>query len=446
MLKRFYKSLFIARRWYGLFAGVILLFVLSYGMTFLFTIAQLLLLFLAAVTLLDYLVLFARKSPVSVQRLLSDRMSNGDSNPVRLVVGNGYPFPVSLRIIDELPDQLQKRHFYLDAALKPGESRELSYVLRPKERGEFVFHDINVFIRSPFGLLVRRKIIEAEMTVRVMPSYQELKKFELLAASQNLADSGVKRIRKLGHSLEFEQIKEYVTGDDIRNLNWKATARKGGQLMVNTFTDEKSQQVYCLIDKGRVMKMPFDGMSLLDYAINATLILSRVALIRQDKAGLLTFSDQIGTFLPAGRMSMQMSHILEILYNQQTRWQETDFEKLYALVRARITQRSLVVLFTNFESLSGLQRQLPYIRAIARKHLLLVVFFENTELQQVREKEADDIEGVYIKTIADKFAYEKRLMVKELNQHGIATILSAPEQLTVHTVNKYLEIKARQAI
>ena len=446
MLKRFYASLFLARRWYWLLAGVILLFVLSYGIDFLFTIAQLFLLFLVLVTAMDFLVLFTRSEPVIVQRDLSDRMSNGDSNPVQIRVYNGYTFPVKLRIIDELPVQLQERHFFLDADLRSGEKKVLDYVLRPKERGEYVFHDINVFIRSPFGLLVRRKIVKAEMKVRVLPSFQDLKKFELLAASQNLADSGVKRIRKLGHSLEFEQIKEYVTGDDIRNLNWKATARKGGQLMVNSFTDEKSQQVYCLIDKGRVMKMPFDGMTLLDYAINATLVLSRVALIRQDKAGLLTFSDQIATFLPVGRMSLQMSHILEILYNQQTHWQETDFEKAYALVRARITQRSLIVLFTNFESLAGLQRQLPYIRAIARKHLLLVVFFENTELRQIREKDATDIEDVYIKTIADKFAYEKKLMVKELNQHGIATILTAPQNLTVQAVTKYLEIKARQAI
>jgi uncharacterized protein (DUF58 family) len=194
------------------------------------------------------------------------------------------------------------------------------------------------------------------------------------------------------------------------------------------------------------MKMPFEGMSLLDYAVNAALVLSHVALIRQDKAGLLTFGDTIGTFLPASRHSMQMSNILEVLYNQQTRWQETDFEKLYAMVRMRITQRSLIVLFTNFESLSGLERQMPYIRAIARRHLLLVVFFENTGLRQLREQQAEDIEGVYVKTIADKFAYEKRLIVKELNQHGIATILTAPENLTVQTVNKYLEIKARLAI
>lgn len=446
MLKRFYKSLFFARRWYRVFVAIILLFVLSYGIPFLFVVAQLLLLFLAVVTLLDYIILFTRRNPVLARRELSDRFSNGDPNPVRIVVQNQYPFPVFLRIIDELPDQFQQRDFSLYADLKTGESRDLDYTLRPLQRGEYFFYDINVFIRSPFRLLVRRKILPAATMIKVLPSYQALKQFELLAGARNLTESGNKRMRKLGHSLEFEQIKEYVTGDDLRSLNWKATARKGGQLMVNSFTDEKSQQVYCLIDKGRVMKMPFDGMSLLDYAINATLVLSRVALVKQDKAGILTFADQIGTFLPAGRKAMQMSHILEILYNQQTRYLETDYERLYAMVRTRITQRSLIVLFTNFESLSGLQRQMPYIRAIAKNHLLLVVFFENTGLQQLRDKEADTIEGVYTRTIADKFAYEKRLIVKELQQHGIATILTAPEHLTVQAVNKYLEIKARLAI
>jgi uncharacterized protein (DUF58 family) len=446
MLKRFYKSLFLSRRWYMLWVGVIVLFILAYWISLLFVIAQLIALFVVVASMLDYLVLFSRKVPVEVRRQLSERFSNGDQNPVKLVVSNQYPFRISYRIIDELPDQFQRRDFHLDGALKPGETIQLSYELRPTQRGEYVFHDINIFIKSPFGLMVRRKILPSEKMVRVLPSYFPLRQYELQAWTSNLAESGNKRMRKLGQSLEFEQIKEYVAGDDIRSLNWKATARKGGQLMVNNFTDEKSQQVYCVIDKGRIMKMPFEGMSLLDYAINATLILSRVALIRQDKAGLVTFADQIGTFLPAGRKTMQMSNILEILYNQQTKFLETDYEKLHALIRTRITQRSLIVLFTNFESLSGLQRQMPYIRGIAKNHLLLVVFFENTGLQQVRASGAADIEGLYIKTIAEKFAYEKRLIVKELNKHGIATILTAPENLTVQTVNKYLEIKARLAI
>lgn len=445
-IRLFTKSLFISRRWYLLMVGVIVLFVLAYGIPLLFTVAKLLLLFLLVVTLLDYVVLFGSRQPIGVDRVMSDRFSNGENNVVQLLVRNRYPFPVSLRIIDEVPDQFQWRDFLLTAELKAGTEATLEYNLRPVQRGEYVFHEINVYIKSPFCLIVRRKVIQAETVVRVLPSFQALKQFDLLAMSQNLAESGNKRMRKLGHSLEFEQIKEYVTGDDLRSINWKATARKGGQLMVNNFTDERSQQVYCLVDKGRVMKMPFDGMSLLDYAINATLVLSRVALVRQDKAGLLTFSDQIGTFLPAGRKTTQMGHILEILYNQQTRFQETDYEKLYAIVRTRITQRSLIVLFTNFESLSGLQRQLPYIRSIAGQHLVLVVFFENTGLDQLRKMEAETIEDVYTQTIAEKFAYEKRLIVKELQQHGIATILTAPEKLTVETVNKYLEIKARLAI
>jgi len=443
---RFYKSLFFSRRFYRLSVGVIILFVLSFGIPFLFVLAQLAALFLMLSATLDYVVLFTRKDPVLADRELSERFSNGDQNPVVLVITNQYPFPVSLRIIDELPDLFQRRDFSISCRLQGGEIRRLPYELRPTERGEYLFHAINVFIKSPFRLLVRRKILDREKMVKVLPSFFPLRKYELQAWATNLSESGNKRMRKLGHSMEFEQIKEYVIGDDIRSLNWNATAGKGGQLMVNSFTDEKSQQVYCVIDKGRIMKMPFDGMSLLDYAINATLILSRVSLIRQDKAGLLTFADQIGTFLPAGRKAMQMSNILEILYNQQTKFLESDYEKLYALIRNRITQRSLIVLFTNFESLSGLQRQMPYIRGIARNHLLLVVFFENTGLQQLRESNAEDIEGLYVKTIAEKFAYEKRLIVKELNQHGIMTILTAPEHLTVHTVNKYLEIKARLAI
>jgi uncharacterized protein (DUF58 family) len=194
------------------------------------------------------------------------------------------------------------------------------------------------------------------------------------------------------------------------------------------------------------MKMPFEGLTLLDYSINAALMLSRVALVKQDKAGLVTFGDQIGSFLPADHKAIQMASILDALYNQETNFLESDYEKLYALIRTRITQRSLIVLFTNFETFSSMKRQLPYIQTIVKSHLLLVVLFENTELGELTEAGVKDIEGLYSKTIAGKFIYEKRLIVKELQQFGISTILTKPQQLTINAVNKYLEIKARQAI
>src|SRR5882762_7096905 len=160
--------------------------------------------------------------------------------------------------------------------------------------------------------------------------------------------------------------------------------------MVNQFQDERSQQVYSLIDKGRVMQMPFNGMSLLDYAINASLVISNIAIKKSDKAGLLTFQDRIGSFLRAGRMNNQMAAIQEVLYNQKTAFFETDFSALYALVRKSISQRSLLLLYTNFESIHGLHRQLPYLLAMNRMHLLVVIFFENSELKGLIEKRTDD--------------------------------------------------------
>lgn len=242
--------------------------------------------------------------------------------------------------------------------------------------------------------------------------------------------------------MEFEQIKDYVLGDDLRTINWKATAKKNS-LMVNQFQDEKSQPIYSIIDKGRVMKMPFEGLSLLDYAINATLVISSIALKKHDKVGMLSFSKKIENIIVAQRRNSQMRLILESLYNVKTDYHESDFSRLYANIKRHISQRSLLFLYTNFETLDNLNRQLPYLKATARNHLLVVIFFKNTELNSIVDEKANTIQQVYDKVIAEKLAFEKRLIVQELKKYGIFAILTTPENLTIDTINKYLEIKAR---
>mgnify|MGYP002861293951 FL=1 len=375
---------------------------------------------------------------------MAERFSNGDENKITIQVSNSKPYEVSIDLIDEIPVQFQKRDRFVSRCFKAREQKNIVYTLRPVERGEYQFGNLLLYMRSALGLLCRRYSIAAETTVGVYPSFMQLRKYELLSQTTIQPERGSKRMRKLGHSMEFEQIKEYVLGDDIRTLNWKATARKG-MLMVNNYSDEKSQQVYCIIDKGRLMKMPFNKLGLLDYAINSTLVLSSVCLQKQDKVGLITFSNKMGNVLAADRKPIQKANILQLLYNQETTFQESDYEMLYLQLRSRVKQRSLLVLFTNFESMSGLKRQLPYLRSIAKHHLLMVVFFENTELTQLAAKKAENIEQVYIKTIAEKFGYEKRLIVKELMKHGILAVLTPPEKLTINAINKYLELKTRQA-
>ena len=394
---------------------------------------------------IDYVSLFFIGKAPTAKRIMADRFSNGDENKIEVQVRNMMPFNVEMDIIDELPVQFQKRDWIIRQRFGPNEQKNIIYELRPLERGEYHFGQIIVYVSSLLGLLKRRYDIDAQEMVPVYPSFMQMRKYELLSQTTIQTEHGNKRMRKIGHSMEFEQIKEYVRGDDIRTLNWKATARKDA-LMVNSYTDEKSQQVYCVIDKGRLMKMPFGGLTLLDYAVNSSLVLANVCLQKQDRVGVMTFSNKMGSMLAADRKPIQREHVLQVLYNQQTAFLESDYEMLYMQIRSRIKQRSLLVLFTNFESLSGLHRQMNYLRSIAKHHLLMVVFFENTELHQLSRLDTRNLEEIYIKTIAEKFEFEKRLIVKELKKHGILSILTTPEGLTINTVNKYLELKARQAI
>jgi uncharacterized protein (DUF58 family) len=445
IIKKYIGDLYLSARLYILAGLCIVVFLISFFVPEMFTAAKLLLFILTALIVIDYLFLFVLSKPPTAKRITADRFSNGDENKVELQVKNNMLFTVDMEIIDELPEQFQKRDWKLKHRFNASEQKNIIYNLRPVTRGEYGFGRIIIYVKSLLGLVKRRYNVEAAEVIPVYPSYLQMRKYELLSQTTIQTEHGNKRMRKIGHSMEFEQIKEYVRGDDIRSVNWKATARKG-LLMVNNYTDEKSQQVYCIIDKGRLMKMPFGGLTLLDYAINSTLVLSNVCLQKQDRVGLMTFSNKMGSLLAADRKPIQRENILQLLYNQDTAFLESDYEMLYMQIRNRIKHRSLIVLYTNFESLSGLNRQLNYLRSIAKHHLLMLVFFENTELHSLSHLDAKNVEEVYIKTIAEKFEFEKRLIVKELKKHGILSILTPPEKLTINAVNKYLELKARQAI
>ena len=420
-------------------------FVISYFIPLFFDIALAILLFIIIAVCIDAILLYSKNPGLTARREVTDRLSNGDENHILIEIENNYGFKIHAKIIDELPFQLQERNWFRKLFIAPGITAVIDYTVKPLQRGEYNFGAINIYAESPMKLVRRRYIINQEQKVKVYPSYIQMRRYQLMAATNRLQESGTQRLRKLGQSMEFEQIKEYVRGDDYRNINWKATARRS-DLMVNNFTDERSQQIYCVINKGRTMKMPFEGMSLLDYAINAALVISNTALMKQDKAGLITFAENLDTFLPADKKPTQMNLLLEQLYRQHTAFLEPDLEKLFSVIRNRITQRGLIILFTNYESMESLERELPSLKRIAHYHLLMVVFFENTELKQLVEAKATSTEDIYIKTIAEKYLFEKKLIAKELQKYGILSVLTSPEKLTINALNKYLEIKNRQSL
>ncbi len=418
-----------------------MLFLVSNWFFALYGVAWLLIYLLILFLLLDFIMLY-QKDGFKVSRILPEKFSNSDLNDVIIKLNNIYQFKTHISIIDELPFQFQKRNFLIELQLNGKLQKTINYEVIPVERGQYEFGKLNCFVASPIRLLKRKYTFNEHQKVKIYPSFIQMKKFDFLAIDSKYSHFGLKKIRRIGHTMEFEQIKEYVTGDDLRTINWNATAKKSN-LMVNQYQDEKMQSVYSIIDTSRVMKMPFEELKLVDYAINSALAFSNIALKKGDKVGLIDFSNKINKWLPAKAKYTQLSPILENLYNIDSQFLDSDFGLLQTSIKRNIEQRSLLMLYTNFEHISSLERQIKYLQAIAKRHVLVVIFFENTELNKIINEPTNTISEIYNQTLARQFLTDKQLIAKALQQKGIQTILTPPQKLTINTINKYLEIKSR---
>ncbi|SEH65041.1 Uncharacterized conserved protein, DUF58 family, contains vWF domain [Paenimyroides aquimaris] len=439
------KFLYLNTRFYLALLLTFILFVTGFFVSVFFYAAIVFLLMILAFVTIETFMLFHTKEGISMERIVPERLSNGDKNEIVLKIKNNYPFQISAEIIDELPFQFQERNFLLTTDFLKHSHQSLSYFVIPKQRGVYNFGITNVYASTLIKLVSKRYKLSENENITVYPSFLNLRKYELLASKTALLPNGIKRTRKIGQSSEFEQIKEYVLGDDLRHVNWKASAKKQ-HLMVNHYQEEKAQNVYLLIDKGRTMKMPFDGMTLLDYSINAALMLANISVKRQDKAGLWTFEKKTDVFLKADNKPLQIRRIVDALYHITTNFKESNYEYVLTDSLKKIQKRSLLILFTNFETLDAMNRQLPYLRALAKKHVLLVIIFENTLLNEVHSKKINSTKDIYIQTIASKFVYEKQLIIQQLQIHGIKTVYTKPADLSVNLLNKYLEIKRQEII
>ncbi|MCT4623734.1 MAG: DUF58 domain-containing protein [Schleiferiaceae bacterium] len=442
---KLFKQLYIENRFFYAFVGVIMVFLLGYPIPFLFNVAKVVLfLFLLAVTI-EILWLFNKNISFQIERTSPKLLSLGDDNTLQLSIKNLANAAIKTRIIEELPVQLQERDFMIAQDFGKYEEVTFPYTIRPTKRGLYSFGDTILFLSSKLGFVSRQYRGKNPMEMQVYPSIIQMKKYELAHLNKLHQFLGIKKIRRIGHSYDFEQIKEYVQGDDYRSLNWKATGRYN-RLMVNQYQDQSAQPVYCIIDKSRYMKLPFNGMSLLDYSVNASLVISNTALKKKDKTGLITFSDKLDTVIKADNKPHQLKLILESLYNEKERMPEANYELLYTFMQKSIRQRSLLFLFSNLESKSSMNRILPILKGISKNHLVVVIFFENNELTEFATQKPSELKDIYLSVTAQKFISEKEVIIQTMRQNGIHTIFTRPEQLTMNALNKYLEFKARGLI
>ncbi len=440
-----FENLFLTARPFWALLGLAAAFVAAFVWAPLLPVVEAAAFALAVLAVADLVLLWGTGGAIAGQREVPEKLSLGDPNEIAVVVRSRYGFRVSARVIDEVPVQFQERGDGAVVAVPPRGEARLAYALRPTERGAYGFGRLLVYASSPLGLVARRFAVAEGGEAIVYPSIQQMKRYAFLAESDRLREVGVKRVRRRGHTMEFDQVRPYVPGDDRRSVNWKATARRSAhepRLMVNTYQDEREQPVVVALDMGRAMRSPFEGLTLLDHAVNAALVLLNTALLTGDRAGLVAFDREVGAAVPPDRRRGQLAALLDALYRLDPGYQDPSFEDLYATLRGRLRQRSLVLLMTNFDTVAGLERQLPYLRRIARSHRLVVVLFENTGIRDLLASTAERLEDVYVKATAESLALEKREITRTLERHGVGALLTTPERLTVDAVNRYLQIKA----
>lgn len=439
------KALYVHKNWYVILLGIIVLFFTAYIWAPLLYVCIGLFLVFIVLSLVDIALLYKQSNLISIERKIPSVFHLGDFNDVAIVMKNHTNIKLSIEVIDEIPEVFQMRNFEIKAQLQPLEQRTLTYAIKAIRRGEYTFRNVLVFASSPLRLFTRKVAMEEYDFIKVYPSTKLFKKFQLLANAHQYAAQGNRLMLKRGRSMEFDQIKEYIIGDDMRSVNWKATARKGN-IMVNNYIDEKSQNIYNVIDGGRLMQYAFDGLTLLDYAINASLLLSKLILLKDDKVGLVIYNDAVKSFIASDKKVGQLQRINQALYKFQSYFKDSSMEHLSSAIAYKIRQRSLLIIYTNFESKISFDRQLPYFKQLAKKHLLMVVFFENITVSNVAKQQNENLKDIYIGTIAEKYIYEKKQIVKQLHNAGILSLYTTPDELQTEVVNKYLKLKSSQMI
>jgi uncharacterized protein (DUF58 family) len=440
------QNLYVQLPFYQVLAAIVVVFVLAFFWSFFSIVGWSIIVVLVLGLIVEIILLYRVDSQLIAKRAVSEKLSNGEYHTVTISLEHNYPYPIVATIIDEVPFQFQLRDFDFALELKPNEVATAHYHIRPTKRGLYEFGDIHVFIRTRLGLVARRRTTAHAESLPCYPSFIELQRYQSLVKSQHLAELGIKKIRRIGHAMEFEQIRPYVAGDDFRTINWKATSRRS-QLMVNQYEDLRAQEFYFVLDLGRSMKMPFNGLSLLDYSINSAFVLANIAVRKGDRIGFITFADKVDQYLVADNKLKHLHQIANLLYQQQTLFQETDFEALYQFARKVLKRRTLLIVFSNLETQSALERNRVYLRRLARLHFVVFISFVNQPLVESNvDYSQNDIASIYRQGIGQQIEQDKKKFSLELERMGITSLLVTPQALTLQVINQYMAIKAKQQL
>jgi uncharacterized protein (DUF58 family) len=400
---------------------------------------------IGALALFDLLTLWGA-ARIAVERRTGAVCSLDEPGDVELILENQGRMTRFLTVRDDVPDEFIAEPASFELKLPAKRQAMLTYRFVPKRRGTYRFECVDALISSRLGFWRRQSSWRLATEVRVYPDIHQLERYTMLARRDRLSSIGVRRSRRLGTDNEFERLRDYIEGDDPRHLDWRATARRR-KLTCRAFQLNQSQRIIFLIDCGRLMAGDTGlGLSPLDHAFNAMLLLAHVALIRGDQVGLLAFSDRVRAFVAPCGGARRIKRLVHSVHNVFPEMVESRYDRAFIELEKRCRKRSLVVLMTNlFDDLNA-QLAGEYLRNLRGRHLPLAVFLRDHDLFALADLAPAEGLGLFQGAAAASMLSWRESVLTRLRQRGVLTLDAFPEELTAQLVNRYLEIKARHLL
>lgn len=389
------------------------------------------------------LIMTARKSSIEITREVAGTLSVGAKNPVSLLVQNRSKEPIQLEICDDYPQPAEVFDMPQSAKLGPWKEYEFQYLVKPHQRGRAEFSRVHFRYPSRFGLWWIRGERELVSEVNIYPDIRAVNEYELMAQKNRLSEMGLKMHRLRGQGSEFERLRDYRFEDELRHVDWKATA-KHNRLISREFNVERNQNIVILLDSGRTMRNESDGISHLDRGLNAAIMLSYIALGQGDNVALTAFSSQIERATKAVRGKPGVQTIVRHTFDLEATPDVADYALAVEDMRRRHRKRSLVILITHVVDEQHLTSVGQYFRTLVSPHLVLCVFLRDPAMSRLANKvPVGDLESFHVAGAAEMLAAHTKQVAK-LRESGVLVLETLPEHLTADVINQYLEVKARQ--
>jgi uncharacterized protein (DUF58 family) len=385
-------------------------------------------------------VLLPGRDQLTVARIGPAFLSLHAWNTVGWKLKNATTRPIRFWITEERPPSFEVDPIVVAGLLRGRATAEVSYRVRPQERGRHTLGTIDVRCESPFGLLVHQRRWPANATVKVYPNAKALARYEWGLRQQRLNQIGLLTTRERGQGTQFENLRDYLPGDDPAQIAWKATARRD-KLIVREYGVERSQNVVLMLDCGRMMTQQFEGLSRLDHAINAAILLTYAAMKQGDSVGLLAFSHQIEAYLPPVRGAGALPKVNEALYHLQPQLTAVDYDQACRFLALRHRKRSLIITFTDVLDATASATLLAHMGRFARRHKALCVTLRDQDQVRLAAGRPTTTADCYRKAIASEALRRRAQALEVMRRQGVEVLDVEPKQLTPAVLNRYLELK-----